>query len=197
MKTQFPFACLAVLMGACVAGCGKSTEENSGKPKTQTTKLILDHKPADRWEGKVEIIVGGVSDYRKFVASHKGKIVVADMWSTWCEPCLKELPKLAAVQQIYGDKVICVAVALNYDSLKPNDPEKLKEIRQPVEDAFRKAFGKMLGKDGELNAEFRLFISNEDGEQFLNALDGTAQPMIFVYDQARHTKNTSFPFSID
>lgn len=168
------------------SGCGKTSSQKSDpeSKKAESTKLKLDHKPADKWEGKVTIEVGGVKEYQALVEKHKGKVVVVDLWSTWCKPCLEELPKMAAVQQIYGDKVVCIAVALDYEANMPNDPKHLEEIRKPVEESFRKAFGKMLGKDGELNAEFRLFIANDVGEKFMNALNAVSQPTILVYDQS-------------
>lgn len=188
LKLRVRIGCVALALsaGMLIAGCGKSGSEKSGpsgdgKPEA---KLKTDHQPADRWEGKVEIIVGGLQEYRELVASHKGKIVVADMWSTWCQPCIHELPNLAAMQHVYGDKVVCIAVALDYDALKPNDEAKLKDVRPAIEKAFRKAFGKTLGKEGAIHADFRLFISNENGEKFLSALKGDAQPTIYVYDPA-------------
>ncbi len=33
------------------------------------------------------------------------EVVVLSFWATWCGPCLKEMPKLVAMQEEFGDKL--------------------------------------------------------------------------------------------
>jgi len=40
-----------------------------------------------------------------------GKIVLVNLWATWCEPCLREMPSLARMQLRLGDKITVVAVS--------------------------------------------------------------------------------------
>ena len=42
--------------------------------------------------------------------SFRGKIVVVDFWSTWCVPCLDQLPRLAEIATTYPDRVAVVAI---------------------------------------------------------------------------------------
>lgn len=55
------------------------------------------------------------------VARHKGKVVVLDCWSTSCPPCVKEFPRLVALQAKHGDRVVCMSLSLDYEGLDPVD----------------------------------------------------------------------------
>ena len=38
----------------------------------------------------------------------RGKVVVLNLWATWCAPCVKEMPTLAALQTAYAGKPVQV-----------------------------------------------------------------------------------------
>ena len=81
-----------------------------------------------------------VQDSDRKVALHdlKGKVVVLNFWTTWCEPCIIEMPSLARLQRQLPSKVTVLAVSTdvdrdayhrflqryNIDFLTVNDPEK-------------------------------------------------------------------------
>src|SRR5687767_30764 len=47
------------------------------------------------------------------IAARKGRVVVVNFWATWCEPCIAELPSLAALREKMKDRPVDV-VAVNY-----------------------------------------------------------------------------------
>lgn len=48
------------------------------------------------------------------LADFKGKVVVLNVWATWCGPCILEMPTLAKLQAEYeGKPVAVVAVAID------------------------------------------------------------------------------------
>jgi cytochrome c-type biogenesis protein len=50
------------------------------------------------------------------LASYKGKVVLVNMWGTWCEPCQAEIPTLIKMQQDYSNKGFTIlGVATNDD----------------------------------------------------------------------------------
>lgn len=53
-------------------------------------------------------------------ARFRGKVVVLNLWATWCAPCVTEMPTLAALQRAYPDRVEVVAVSVDVEDHIPN-----------------------------------------------------------------------------
>lgn len=55
------------------------------------------------------------------VSTHdlRGRVVLVDVWATWCAPCLAEMPTLKRLQTEHGDALTIVGVSL--DSLPRRD----------------------------------------------------------------------------
>ena len=58
------------------------------------------------------------------IADLKGKVVVLNIWATWCAPCVAEMPTLAKLQAAYKDKPVEVA-AVSIDSVESGTKAKL------------------------------------------------------------------------
>jgi thiol-disulfide isomerase/thioredoxin len=51
-----------------------------------------------------------------------GKIVLVNLWATWCEPCLREMPSLERMQLRLGDKITVIAVSEDHGGSKTVEP---------------------------------------------------------------------------
>ncbi len=49
------------------------------------------------------------------VATLKGKPVVINFWATWCPPCIREMPDLAALAREMGDQAAFLGIAADTD----------------------------------------------------------------------------------
>lgn len=104
---------------------------------------------------------------QEFIKKQKGKIVVVDLWSTWCEPCLREFPHLVALQKKYPEKVVCVSFNLNYIGSKDSPPESNSE--------------ELMEFYSKQNAYIVNLISSTPDEKLYESLNLAAIPAAYVY----------------
>ena len=77
---------------------------------------------ADQMVYRVPALTGGHISNEDF----KGKIVILDVWATWCGPCQMVIPHLVELQKEYGDRGV-VVVGINAND--PGEKEKAKVIK--------------------------------------------------------------------
>lgn len=132
-------------------------------------------EPAAAAKEEVPLEVASWEETQALIAKQKGKVVVIDLWSTWCEPCVKEFPHLVALQHKYPDDVVCISLNCNYIGTgNPEDekPDVLKFLTQKKanirnlissdadEDLYKKVgiasipVAQVYGRDGKLAKQF-------------------------------------------
>jgi thiol-disulfide isomerase/thioredoxin len=47
----------------------------------------------------------------KQLADFKGKVILVNLWATWCGPCVEEMPALDRLQARLGDKLTVLAIS--------------------------------------------------------------------------------------
>src|SRR5207249_913170 len=52
----------------------------------------------------------------------RGKPVLINLWATWCEPCLREMPSLERLQSRLGDRIAVLAVSEDRGGSKAVEP---------------------------------------------------------------------------
>jgi thiol-disulfide isomerase/thioredoxin len=84
------------------------------------------------------------------LAENKGKVVLVDLWATWCAPCIKELPHLQALSEKFSSEdFLMLGVVL--ESGEPQEIQEFiaeNEIRYPQvlgEEGTKESFGPFLG----------------------------------------------------
>lgn len=79
--------------------------------------LLLHAGPAPAWSLK------DLDGKTVNLADFKGKVVVLDIWATWCPPCRAEIPHFIELQNEWKDKGV-VIVGLSVDSTGAADVAK-------------------------------------------------------------------------
>ncbi|MCA9132801.1 MAG: TlpA family protein disulfide reductase, partial [Planctomycetales bacterium] len=98
-----------------------------------------------------------------------GKVVVVDIWSNSCAPCLHEFPNLVALSSEYPERVACISLNVDYIGLKSKGPE----YYLPKVQAF-------LEKQ---QATFTNFLSAAPDEQVLTKFEAESIPAILIFDR--------------
>ncbi len=92
-------------------------------------KALATHKTNESYDGTIksfrwlenpitvaEVLIRNEQKESIELARFNGKIVLLNLWASWCPPCIKELPALDRLQQrLGGDDFIVVAVSLDDD----------------------------------------------------------------------------------
>ncbi len=62
----------------------------------------------------------------KSLADYAGNVVLLNIWATWCEPCLVEMPSLEALHRRYAEHGLRI-VGVSVDA--PGSAEQIREFR--------------------------------------------------------------------
>jgi len=123
--------------------------------------------------GSRDVTLVDHDDVLAAVASHRGKVVVLDCWSTSCPPCIKEFPGLVALARKHPDRVVCLSLAFDYEGLGAIEDvlRPVREFLASVDDGSLRNLHHMLGRvdadelyrQMELDSVPAVYVWNADG----------------------------------
>ncbi|GAB5402350.1 MAG: hypothetical protein Aurels2KO_05810 [Aureliella sp.] len=156
-------------LGLTLLGCGKPTATDSSEAPTAGEQSNSDaEQPAD--ENAAELQLANYDTIAEFIGTQTGKVVVVDLWSTSCVPCMEEFPRLVALSNSHPEDVACVSVNLDYIGLK----------RKPAA-SYQDDVTEFLQSQ---NATLTNFLASETDEVIRDKFEITSIPAIVVYDQS-------------
>lgn len=148
------------LMAAMFSSC-KTNANGEAQSPTPATANKGDYPPAPTKLMNAELAKLDGSKFK--LTDYKGKVLIVNIWATWCGPCRHEIPAFVKLQAELKEKGLEI-IGLNVD-----DEDTLDMI---------KAFGK------ELNVNYDLVTSEEElfGE-FYYVSKMNAIPQSFLIDR--------------
>lgn len=153
---------IALLLSGCQQQA--TTNESTGSAESKSTSASTQ---VENQEPKVDLALAAWPEVETAITAHKGKIVVLDIWSNYCPPCVKELPGLATLNRDHQADVACISFNCSYTgSGKPEDDH---------EQAL-----KFLSKAGVVGQNF---LSSQADQEVYQQLQITGVPVIRVYDR--------------
>jgi thiol-disulfide isomerase/thioredoxin len=157
---------IVVLLATLISvGC-RGTNGRGGhveKPPTSSLAQVgLSVEPIDK------------AGLKKLIGERKGKILLLNIWATWCAPCVAEFPDLVKLSQI-SDTTATEVVAISADYPDEVDSKIIPFLKK-------------------LKVPFRVYVAQfAHQEDFINTVNRSwsgALPATLVYDS--HGKERSF-----
>ncbi len=83
------------------------------------------------------------------LADHKGKVVILNLWATWCGPCRVEMPGMEKLYRRYRSEGLEILAV----SLDKGSPDKV----QTFADEYQLSFPILLDLDGQVESRYTSF----------------------------------------
>ena len=111
------------------------TSSQGGRPASPQPQPQLDTVPAVAWDAEIVAVDGApfrLSDY-------KDKVVVLDLWATWCGPCRLEVPHLVDLTNEYKGKGVEV-IGLTTEG--QSEAEKVRDFAREFKVNYRLGYAR-------------------------------------------------------
>jgi len=86
-------------------------EEEYSSTSTEPPSSLLAVKPACFLAA--DFTLHGLAGQKIRLSDFRGKTVLLNFWTTWCMPCLREMPDLVELQKRLADKLVILGVSLD------------------------------------------------------------------------------------
>jgi len=144
---------IAAALAALVGACAKSPDAGVARPSGDDA-------------AHAQLVPVTAAQVAEVVAAARGKVVLLNVWATWCNPCREEFPYLVRLHRELGGKGFeLVLVSADFENQLPKVTE-------------------FLAAEG---VDFRTYRKLGADSEFIDGLDprwSGALPATFVYDRS-------------
>jgi thiol-disulfide isomerase/thioredoxin len=116
MKWRCAAALLILLLAPALASAAGSDEDPPDR--TKLGEFVPSPAPSPAPSVTLTDASGSTTELSDF----RGKLVVLNLWATWCAPCLREMPSLDRLQARFDDRIAVLAVSEDRGGAKIIEP---------------------------------------------------------------------------
>ncbi len=174
---------LAILAGCSPSSSKKPATDTSDKQSATTASdEATSSKSAEATAStggdaastlKIDATLASHAQIMERVAEYKGRVIVLDVWSTSCLPCMKEFPNLVALAKRWPEDVVCISVNVDYIGMASKQPDTY--VPKVVE---------FLTKVSASAPNLVNLVSTEADSDVLTKFDVESMPAILVFNRS-------------
>lgn len=170
---------LVVVLGFLISftsGCSPSSDAEATPAASTSTGDIVATAEASAGESgtPTKAVEVALIDYDELQATIKGlagKVVVVDIWSTSCLPCMQEFPNLVELSKKDPQRLVCISLNVDFMGLRNETPEShIEEV---------KSFLEKQQATSVMN-----FVASEPDSDILEKYEVESMPAIIIVDPA-------------
>ena len=182
------FTALSVAFSGLTACTNTATTEiGSAETSKATQNSNYPPAPSGIMQGEIKDLDGNTFK----LEDKKGKVLLVDLWATWCGPCRDAMPDLIALQDKYKDKNFEV---IGLDTDEEETPEQIKAFAQAKKLNYQLGYA-----DAKMMSEFikvtrlqgipQSILINRDGRMVGIFPGGGARVMAQIKETVEKTVN--------
>ena len=143
-----------VLLALPLAGASGTPPPHA--PGKATESLDAEMKKATEVPAAA-LSIASLDDIRREIANRKGSPLLVNFWASWCDPCVQELPDVAAVESRFATRRVRV-IGVSCDLLVENNSRSLRRKVAGVLSKARVLYPNFLydGREEPLLEAFRM-----------------------------------------
>lgn len=108
--------------------------------------------------GTLDFTVNDLNGNEVKFSQYRGKVVLLNIWATWCPPCVKEIPDLNELHHAYKDKDV-VILGVSVDA-------KIDDVKQAL--------------NSNIKIDYPVWFANQD---FIKQFQVTSIPHTLIVDK--------------
>lgn len=159
----------SLLLGLCLiglVGCNQRSSNPPEKPKPVAPGEIGSNLP--------DFSIKDLQGHSLSLADLRGKVVLADFWATWCQPCKKEMPGYQKLVDRYGSRGF-VVIGFKFDTMP--------DTQDPLQ------FAKKIG------VHYPLVVASDDLKKKFGGIEGLPTTMLYDRDGILRLKVIGFEYT--
>ena len=174
MFTLKPLSFALTVAAGLMIGCSKP--ESTGTVETTAPNTAANQAQSEPQTAsptaanELKTIQVDYAGFEEQVKKQSGKLVVVDVWSTGCPPCMREYPNLVALSTRWPNDVICISYNVDYIGQKS----------KPVETYLPKVSGFL---EKQKSTSVINLISAEADSDVFEKLEIASIPVVMLFDR--------------
>lgn len=181
------FVCAVLMMTGC--GSGRDLRQDSGDRSAETQAEVTVEMSGEELQTAAEegylapdLELHYLDGSSAALSDYRGKVILLNLWATWCGPCVNEMPAFPRLQEKFGDQLQIIALNCGEAAETVEAFAEEKGYTFPI--AVDEEYTAMLGAYQTSSIPYTVIIDSAGVIRHISVGAGDADTMFESYGEA-------------